>query len=731
MIDQTLSHYRILEKLGEGGMGAVFLAEDTRLDRKVALKVLPADMADNVERLERFEREAKAIAALNHPNIVTIHSVEEADGTRFLTMECVEGVPLDEKISGSGMGLTAFLKLARPMVEALCAAHDKGITHRDLKPANIMVTHDGRVKVLDFGLAKLHEDSSAPESTELPTQGLTQDGMVLGTVPYMSPEQVQGRTADGRSDIFSLGIIFYQLLTGRRPFRGDTSADVISSILRDSPDSVTSSNVQLPNHLGRIVRRCLEKSPFSRYQTARDLLNELKDVEKDASAERPATPAAAIEPEEDEGSSIAVLPFTNMSPDPEQEYFCEGIAEELINGLGRIEHLRVASRTSAFQFKGSGFDIKEVGEKLSVKTVLEGSVRKAGNQLRITAQLVNVDDGYRLWSDRFDRSMEDIFAIQDEISESIVKALEVTLSPKERRAIQNVATRDVGAYDFYLRGRKFFYGFDRKNFDFARRMYMKAIELDPTYALAYAGIADCCSFLCMYALGKAEDREKADEASQQALDLDPDLAEAHASRGLALSLNQKYDEAEVEFEEAVRLNAKLYEAHYFYARVCVAQGKFEKAAELYEKAMEVRPEDYQAPLLLPQVLKSLGRDEVEVDAAHRHAVKVTEQHLELNPGDVRALVLGAASLIGVGQKDKAISWLEQALAIAPEEPHLLYNVACIYSLAGEEDRALDNLERSVRLGYAHKAWLENDSDFENIRLHLRFQQILRLIDGRD
>ncbi len=405
MIGQTISHYKILEKLGEGGMGAVYLAEDVNLDRKVALKVLPADVSDDPDRLERFEREAKAIAALNHPNIVTIYSVEQEGDVRFLTMERVEGVPLDDKIVRGGMTLDAFLAIGRPLVEALGAAHDKGITHRDLKPANIMVTDDGRVKVLDFGLAKLQEEPGGSESTELPTQALTQEGMVLGTVPYMSPEQVQGRPADGRSDLFSLGIIFYQLLTGHRPFRGETSADVISSILRDVPKSVTSINVQLPNHMSRIVRRCLEKNPNDRYQTARDLLYELKDLNREARAA-----------EEQSGNSIAVLPFADMSPEKDQDYFCEGIAEELINGLGRITSLHVASRSAAFQYKGSAVDIQKVGETLNVNTVLEGSVRKAGNQLRITAQLVNVADGYRLWSDRFDRSMEDIFAIQDELA---------------------------------------------------------------------------------------------------------------------------------------------------------------------------------------------------------------------------------------------------------------------------------------------------------------------------
>jgi non-specific serine/threonine protein kinase len=712
VIGQTISHYRILEKLGEGGMGAVYLAEDVNLDRKVALKVLPAEMSDNVERLERFEREAKAIAALNHPNIVTIHSVEHEAGIRFLTMERVEGVPLDEKIAHGGLALNAFLAIAKPLVEALGAAHDKGITHRDLKPANIMVTDDGRVKVLDFGLAKLTEDQPSSESTELPTQGLTQDGVVLGTVPYMSPEQVQGRPADGRSDLFSLGIIFYQLLTGHRPFRGETSADVISSILRDQPKSVTSVNVQLPNHMSRIVRRCLEKNPNDRYQTARDLLYELKDLNREA--------VAAVE---QSGNSIAVLPFADMSPEKDQDYFCEGIAEELINGLGRINNLRVASRSAAFQFKGSAVDIQQVGETLNVKTVLEGSVRKAGNQLRITAQLVNVADGYRLWSDRFDRSMEDIFAIQDEIAESIVKALEVKLSPKERRAIQNVATRDVAAYDYYMRGRKFFYEFDRKNFEFSRQMYERAIAIDEHYALAYAGIADSCSFLFMYTGSAGTDRDQADVASRKALELDPELAEAHASRGLVLSLSEDYEGASEHFERAIQLNPKLFEAYYFFARASASEGKLAKAAQLYEKAIEVRPEDFQARLLLPQIYRGLGRMD-EAFKADEDGIEAARKHLELNPGDARALSMGAAALVSIGQKEEGLTWAERAVALAPHETMLMYNVACLYSLAGEPDQAFEYLDRAAEAGHAHRAWLEADSDLDPIRDDPRFQTIL-------
>jgi TolB-like protein/Tfp pilus assembly protein PilF len=635
----------------------------------------------------------------------------------FLTMERVEGESLDKKIDRKGMSFDAFLAVAVPLVDALCAAHERGITHRDLKPANIMITPEGRVKVLDFGLAK-QQAGRQLERTGVETQGLTQEGTILGTVPYMSPEQLQGRAADQRSDVFSLGVIFYQLLTGKLPFVGESSADVISAILRDTPRPVTEIKVDLPNHLGRIVKRCLGKDSSERYQTTRDLLNELKELGREsASAERRET------------NSIAVLPFANMSPDPEQEYFCEGIAEELINGLGRLQNLRVASRTSAFLFKGSQHDIREIGERLNVDKVVEGSVRKAGNQLRITVQLINVSDGYRLWSERYDRKMEDIFTIQDEIAESIVRALEVTLSPKERRAIQNVATRDVQAYDFYLRGRKYFYEFDRRNWTLARQMFERAIQLDPSYALAYAGIADCWSFLFTYSGASERERQLAEEASAKALELDPDLPEAHASRGMVLSLSNQNDQASAAFERAIQLNPKLYDAYYFWARASVSQGLFERAAELYEKAIEVRPEDYQARLLLPQVYRTLGRAE-DAKEAHRRGIDAARRHLELNPDDVRALYLCGGAMVEVGMHEEGLELVDRAVTIAPNETGLLYNVACIYATLGRSGEALDHLERAVAAGYNHKEWLENDSDFDSVRNHPRFRAVLNLIEVR-
>ena len=720
MIGQTLSHYTILEKLGEGGMGTVYLAEDQTLGRKVALKVLPAEMAADPDRLQRFQREAKTVAALNHPAIVTLYSVENVDNTHFITMEVVEGKSLESMIHPGGLSLDRLFDIAVPLASALAAAHRQHITHRDLKPPNIMLTKDGRVKVLDFGLAKLHASGAPGEALDAATLALTQDGMVMGTMPYMSPEQAQSKSVDHRTDIFSLGIVLYELATGRRPFLGETPADLISSILRDAPPSVTTINVDLPNHLGRIISRCLEKTPDRRYQTALDLRNELEQLQKEVS-------------ESGAGSmpSIAVLPFADMSQEKDQAYFCEGIAEELINGLGRIQNLRVASRTSAFKFRGSDTDIREIGRQLGVSTVLEGSVRKAGDRVRITAQLINVTDGYRLWSDRFDREMKDVFAIQDEISESIVEALRVTLSPKERRAIQNVATRDVEAYDYYLKGRKYFYEMSRKSFEYARQMYSKAIEIDPLYALAYAGIADCCSFLFMYADSTDANRSLADQSSKKAVELDPELAEAHASRGLALSMNKKYDDAERHFESAIRHNSKLFEAHYFYARACLAQGKLAKAAQLFERAGEVRPEDYQAPLLLRQVLIGMGASREETDKALDRALTVVKSHIELNPDDARAHYMGASVLIELGRVEDGLGWAQRALEIDPDEPAVLYNVACCYSLAEKGDEAIDYLEKAVSEGFGYREWLEHDSDWDGIREHPRFKALLDTMGGAE
>jgi len=447
-----LGPYEIAAPLGAGGMGEVYRARDTRLDRDVALKVLPSEAALDPERIARFEREAKAVAALRHPNIVTIHSIEEAGGIRFITMELVEGRPLTEVIAPPGISLERFVEIAIPLADAVQSAHAKGVVHRDLKPANVMLDDGGRVKVLDFGLAKLSMPSSAArDETASLASPLTQAGALLGTLGYMSPEQITGGEVDARSDIFSLGVIFHELLSGARAFRGEHPAAILYSVVNDAAP-------RLPARLGApaaaLVDRCLRKAPHERFASAGDLRAALERLrgaaEGGAGGARGATATpteAAPSPRE---KSIAVLPFTNVSADPENEYFADGMTEEIIGALSRIASLRVAARTSCFSFKNKSPEIKQVGDALRVGSVLEGSVRRAGNRVRITAQLVDVADGYQIWSERYDRELTDIFELQDEIAGEIARKLQVSLAAapaRERR------TRNVEAYDLYLKGR--------------------------------------------------------------------------------------------------------------------------------------------------------------------------------------------------------------------------------------------------------------------------------------
>jgi len=767
---QTLSHYRLVKEIGQGGMGVVFEALDVSLGRHVALKTLPPGVAADGERLRRFQQEARAVAALNHPNIVTIHSVEEADGVHFLTMELIEGATLDASIKRGGMPLGDFFDVAVPLAEALSAAHEKGIVHRDLKPANVMVTREGRVKVLDFGLAKLWKQETAAESEAGPTRTVRPESGASGTVPYMSPEQLQGKEPDQRSDIFSLGIILYEMATGERPFKGGSPAEVSSSILRDTPRPIVDLRRDLPDLLGRIVRRCLEKDPRRRHQSALDVRNELEELrgetgvagsaprasrQEASPADRPARAGshrvrtyalagvavlAAIAaglsllgrggsgPLGPRGNasptSIAILPFDNMSDDKENEYFSDGITEELINALVKVKGLNVPARTSVFALKGKKMTVQEIGEKLGVDAVVEGSVRKSGDTLRITAQLINVADGYHLWSESYDRQVKDVFAIQDEISRSIVRALQLTLTPTEQQALQKTPTSDVQAYDYYLRGRKLFYLAGRKNWESARVMFSRAIEIDPRYALAYAGVADTSAMLYNFADSSEKNLDAARGASTKALELAPDLAEAHASRGNTLMSGKSYTEAEQEFETAMRLDPKLYEAPYFYARTCWIEGKLEKAAQLFELAAELRPEDYQSLSLLSTVYTALHRP-ADAIATHERSLAVIKLQLESNPDDVRAIYMGSGDLLALGRTEEALSWGERALAIDPHDQATLYNVACLYSSARRIQRAVDLLEQAVDAGFAQKQWIEHDGDLDPLRSEPRFKALLK------
>jgi serine/threonine protein kinase len=460
-------------------MGQVYRAHDPRLQRDIALKVL---RSDDPEHRRRFEREALSVAALNHPNIVTIHTVEEAEGVPFLTMELVEGTPLSAVIPPGGMPLGEILPLACAICDALAAAHDRGIVHRDLKPPNVMVGRDGRVKILDFGLAKALE----PRQTRYASAEETREGLLVGTLAYMSPEQLMADTVDARSDVFSLGVLLFEMATGKRPFDGPNPAVVLVSILNNPLPEIGGEY----GGLDRIIARATSRKPGARYQRAAHVLADLRALSTGSAIK---APPIVRQP------SIAVLPFSNLTTDPDQEYFCDGMAEELISALSRIKSLSVAARTSAFQFKGRPTDVREIGERLDVQTVLEGSVRKAGNRLRITAQLINVADGYQLWSERYDRTIDDVFAIQDEIARAITDSLRVTLARQTNTAIVKPATANIDAYHSYLRGRFLLNRLTdlHASWSGALECFEQAVKLDPLYAEAYAGLSEACNALGM------------------------------------------------------------------------------------------------------------------------------------------------------------------------------------------------------------------------------------------
>ncbi len=570
--------------------------------------------------------------------------------------------------------------------------------------------------VTDFGIAKAI--SAAAGET------LTQTGAALGTPAYMSPEQASGEeTVDGRSDTYSLGCMLYEMLAGEPPFTGPNPQAILIKRFTEPVPSLRAARTGVPDAIEGAVTKALARNPSDRFATVTEFAQALA-LSTSVTPPGPSSATSVVPTRATTAKSIAVLPFADMSPQRDQEYFTEGMAEEIINALTNIEALRVASRTSSFAFKGKNEDIGEIGKKLKVATVLEGSVRKAGNRLRITAQLVSVADGYHLWSQRYDRELEDVFAIQDEIAESIVKALRVVLSEDEKRAIEKKRTDNVQAYDYYLRGRQFFHQWRRKGVEYARRMFERAIEIDPNYALAHAGIADCCSFIYTYWDASAAHLEQADTASRKALELDPELAEAHTSRGLALAFAKRYDEAEREFEAAIRLNPKLFEAHYFYGRARFQQGKVDEAAKSFEEAWRIRPEDYQAPTFLALCCDALGR-QTEAKAAHAQALQLIERHVELNPDDSRALNLGAIELAKLSQRERGLEWARRALAIDPEDSGMLYNTACFFAIQGQREEAIACLEKAVQLGFGLREWIENDSDLDSLRGDPRFQALLQ------
>jgi TolB-like protein/Flp pilus assembly protein TadD len=565
--------------------------------------------------------------------------------------------------------------------------------------------------VMDFGIAKAV--SVAAGDT------LTQTGMMVGTPAYVSPEQAAGDSiVDGRSDQYSLACVLYEMLSGRKPFTGTSAQAILTKRFTEPVPSIRSVFSAAPEEVETALHKALAKDARERFSTTMDFARALVAPHLSTPDGSPITGSA-----HSGLRSIAVLPFSNLSSDPEGETFADGIAEEIINSLSKIKALKVSSRTSSFTFKNKNEDIREIARKLQVGTVLEGSVRKSGKRLRLTAQLVNASDNTQLWAERYDRELEDVFAIQDEVAASIVAALRLVLTEDEKRAIEQVPTANVEAYEFYLRGRQFFHQHRRRAHEFARQMFDRAIELDPGYALAHCGVADCCSFLYQYFDASTQNLRRAESASRRALELAPHLAEAHASRGLAVSLTGHFEEAEREFQEAIRLDPKSFEAAYFYARACMSNGKPEEAVKWFERAIALRPDDFAASMILAGAYTGLGKSD-EATRATRRAYDAARKHLELNPDNPRALYMGAAALSTLGESEKAREWVRRAMDMEPNDPSVLYNCACVYAMEDMKTEGIEALTKAVEEGFGHWKWIEHDATLDPLRSEPGFKDLL-------
>ena len=745
LIGQTISHYRIVERLGGGGMGVVYRAQDTRLERFVALKFLPEDLAQDKNAMERFRREAKTASALNHPNICTIHDIDEHENRVFIAMECLNGVTLKSLLRDQPMELERVLRISSELADALAAAHEKNIIHRDLKPGNIIILDSGQAKILDFGLAKIC--SAAEGANDYATLTLTQAGVVMGTLPYMSPEQLQGLRVDHRTDIFSLGAVLYEMSTGHLPFPGNTSMEISAAILRDSPRAVREVRAEFPEALQKIIDRCLAKEPSARYRSVAELRDSVERLRLEISS----TQRGNVSVNASTGPSIAVLPFTNMSADPENEFFADGIAEEIINALTQIDDLRVAARTSTFSFKGRNVDLRIVGDRLNVKTVLEGSVRRAGNRVRIMAQLINVADGYHLWSERYDRELKDIFEVQDEIARAIAERLKVTLKGGLQPSVK-AGTNNLEAYQFYLKGRELLY---RRGIYIRRaaQCFQQAVELDERYAMAWSGLADARSMLGLYGLEPSQmTMPQAREAAVRAVELDPELAEAHCSLGCVYDLHEwDWAKAETEYRRALELNPRYLQNLDWYGLVHLVwtQGRMEIGTLFARQASEYDPLSAYALGILAIVYAHSGNGPEAVRTAEAarqqeesfftyfasqhayrakgelaNAISAGDMALSLSGRHVWAISAQATAYAELGKMSEARALYEEAAARASSGYMQPTHMAITASAAGAVDAALEYARRAYEtrdpMVVVGKTW----PDFARLREDPRFQVLL-------
>ena len=713
-------------------MGEVYLANDTKLDRKVALKVLPPDMGDTTgDRVRRFVQEAKAASALNHPNILTIYEIDEIDSEQFIATEFIDGHTLRDRIRRAAFAPVEALEVCIQVASALSATHAVGIIHRDIKPDNIMLRHDGIVKVLDFGLAKLSRERPNTDSDSLaPTEKFvnTAVGMVLGTAHYMSPEQARGLELDARTDIWSLGCVLYEMISGKQPFCGQTSIDVMSGILSREPESLLPHLSEGPRDLDRVVSRALRKDREERYQTVKDLLIDLRDLKREleTSSQRyfVTRTSGAMLPESVPEKSIAVLYFENMSSEKDTDYFCAGMTEDIITDLSKIQELKVVSRSDVLPFRNKGVNTRQVGDALRVNYILDGSVRKAGNRIRITAQLISVRDGYQLWAERFDRLIEDIFDLQNEVSQKIVDALKVSLSETERQLLARKPTDDLRAYDFYMRGRELLYLKGRRNTESAIQMFENAVAIDPAFASAYAGLAEAYSSMFEWYDSNSMWLSKAIEVNQKALELDHACLEAKFGIATVYFHHRRFSESKRTIEEILKENADFYPGHMRLGMIAELSNDLEGAQKHYQRAAQLKPYDEDAFTFLASIHKRRANVAAAEEAALK-VIEITSRKLEASLDDIIVMSRLAEAYARFGSREEAHATLKRVLELEPNDGLAVYNCSCAYALTGEKDASLILLRRAFDSGFRTVAhWARADSAFDALRADNEFQKLL-------